>query len=166
MNKKDLEIDLYEPMRKWLQQLLIDKYKHRKCEIDVVDSHAVALDTVLEKYGVVSSYPQAVGLDIQIDVLGIVKLSHSTDLFFIEAKKTDLNLHDLGQLWAYCKLINPSGAYLLSSKGLGSLSKILLNLGREDLLDFGNGKIIKKMQVAKWDKVKGSIDNNSVIPKI
>lgn len=77
-----------------------------------------------------------------------------------------LNLHDLGQLWAYCKLINPSSAFLLSSQGLGCLDKILKNLKREDMLDFGNGKILKKMYVGKWDVQRNTVDNNSIVPKI
>ena len=75
-------------------------------------------------------------------------------------------MHDLGQLWAYCKLINPADAYLLSSKGLGSLNNILKVYAREDMLDFGNGKVIKKMKVAKWDVLRNTVDNNSMIPKL
>ena len=67
-----------------------------------------------------------------------------------------LNLHDLGQLWAYCKLCNPAEAFLLSSAGIGSLNKILNNLSRTDLLDFGDGRKIKKMQIAKWDVIANS----------
>ena len=40
------------------------------------------------------------------------------------------------------------------------------NLHRTDLLDFGDGKKIKKMQIAKWDVVKKTIDYKSVVPKI
>ena len=75
-------------------------------------------------------------------------------------------MHDLGQLWAYCKLCDPSEAFLLSSAGLGSLDKVFNVLGREDLLSFGDGKIIKKMQIAKWDVSRNTIDNNSIVPKM
>ena len=160
------ELELYEPMCKWLKQLLEYKFRKQKCEIIVEDTHAISLDVVLENHGIISDYPQAVGLDIQIDVIGIVKLSSESKLTFIEAKKTPLSLHDLGQLWAYCKLINPDSAYLLSSSGLGSLDKILKNLKREDMLDFGDGRTIKKMKVATWDIKRGSIDNNSIVPRI
>ena len=166
MSNVKREFELYEPMCMWLMQQLKDKYKRENCEVIVVDSHAVTLDTVLEKYGVISDYPQAVGLDIQIDVLGIIKRRNKSEIVFIEAKKTTLNLHDLGQLWAYCKLINPMDAYLLSSKGLGSLEKVLKNLNREDMLDFGTGKIIKKMKVAKWDVLRNTIDYTSIVPKL
>lgn len=163
-NNVKYEYELYEPMRVWLQQYLQDKYKG--ATIITVDSHARTLDLYLEEYGVIDRYPQTVGLDIQIDVLGIVIKNGKTQIFFIEAKKTQLNLHDLGQLWAYCKLCDPAEAFLLSSNGLGSLNKILNNLSRIDLLEFGDGKRIKKMQVGKWDISKGSIDYQTLVPKM
>lgn len=151
-------------MRRWLQVYLEDKYKN--AEIITIDSHARTLDSFLGEFNVLDQYPLTVGLDIQVDVLGIVKQRNKTHLVFIEAKKTQLNLHDLGQLWAYCKLCDPLEAFLLSSYGLGSLNKIFNNLLRDDLLDFGDGKKIKKMQVGKWDISSGRIDYNSLIPKI
>ena len=157
------EFELYEPMRLWLQQYLEDK--HKNASIITVDSHARTLDLYLEEYGVIDQYPQTIGLDIQIDVLGIVTRKFQSQIFFIEAKKNPLNLHDLGQLWAYCKLCDPAEAFLLSSNGLGSLNKILNNLSRTDLLDFGDGKLIKKMYVGKWDIGKNAIDYKDFIPK-
>ena len=163
-NNVKKEFELYEPMRIWLQQYLEDNYPNS--QIITIDSHSRTLDLYLEEYGVIDFYPQTVGLDIQIDVLGIVIKNKKPQIFFIEAKKTQLNLHDLGQLWAYCKLCDPMGAFLLSSAGLGSLNIILNNLNRTDLLDFGEGKIIKNMQVGKWDIITNSIDFKTLIPKI
>lgn len=164
-NNVKKEIELYEPMRIWLQQYLEDKYK--SSTVITIDSHARTLDLYLEQTQVIDYYPQTIGLDIQIDVLGIVKKkSGKPQIFFIEAKKTQLNLHDLGQLWAYCKLCDPTEAFLLSSLGLGSLNKIMINLHRTDLLDFGDGKKIKKMQIAKWDVAKKTLDYKSIVPKI
>ena len=80
-----LEIELYEPMRKWLQEYLQEKYKG--AEVITIDSHARTLDSYLEEYEIIDKYPQTVGLDIQIDVLGIVKSTRQTDIVFIEAKK-------------------------------------------------------------------------------
>ena len=150
-------------MRCWLQTYLEEKYQG--ATIITVDSHAQTLDLFLEKYGVIDNYPQTVGLDIQIDVLGIIIKGKKTSIVFIEAKKTQLNLHDLGQLWAYCKLCDPAEAFLLSSAGLGSLNKILNNFNRLDLLDFGDGKRIKQMQVGKWDTSANGIDFRTLIPK-
>ena len=161
------EIELYNPMCDWLESNLKDRYKRSSCEIHVIDSHALVLDKILTKYNVIDYFPQTVGLDIQIDVLGIVVFENKKpELHFIEAKKTALNLHDLGQLWAYCKLCDPADAYLLSSAGKGSLSKVLENLHREDLLDFGNGKTIKKMKIGKWDVDRKTIDYLSLVPRM
>lgn len=157
------EFELYEPMRVWLNQYLQDKYSQE--EIITVDAHSERLDRVLRKYGIV--YDVATGIDIQIDVLGIVKNSRgSFKLFFIEAKKTSLSLRDLGQLWAYCKLNDPEEAFLMTSADLGSLNKILNVYKREDLLDFGDGKRIKKMRVAVWNIIKNAPDSSTMIPKL
>lgn len=156
------EFELYEPMRLWLQKYLEDN--NRGAIVTTIDSHARTLDLFLEEEGIIDQYPQTVGLDIQIDVLGIIKKKNKSEIAFIEAKKTQLNLHDLGQLWAYCRLCDPSEAFLLSSAGMGSLDKILKNLNRIDLLNFGDGKKIKNMKVAKWSLTQNSIDYTTMIP--
>lgn len=156
------ESDLYEPMRAWLEQYLKDKYKGY--EIITVDTSLERLDRALARYDIVCE--MANGVDIQIDILGIARKKSVTKIFFIEAKKTKLVLRDLGQLWAYCKLVDPDEAFLFSSEGLGSLNKLLNSFHREDLLDFGDGRKIKKMRVGKWDVKKNTVDFNTLIPKI
>lgn len=157
-----LENELYEPMRVWLEQYLNDKYKGY--DIIAVDTSQERLDRALSRYGIVCE--AANGVDIQIDVLGIARKNKDIKLFFIEAKKTRLTLRDLGQLWAYCKLIDPEEAFLLSSTGLGSLGKLIISFAREDLLDYGLGKKIKKMRVGKWNVSKNTIDFETLVPKI
>lgn len=157
-----LEEELYEPMRVWLEQYLTDKYKGQ--EIIVVDTHSERLDRALAKYGIVNE--MANGVDIQIDVLGIARKQGKVKLFFIEAKKTKLTLRDLGQLWSYCKLVDPEEAFLLTSADLGSLRKLLVSFKREDLLDFGDGKKIKKMRVGCWDITKNTPEWSTVMPKM
>ena len=70
-------------MKKWLQGYLEDNYKGYK--IITVDAHLERLDRVLAKYDIVNEL--AVGLDLQIDVLGVAKRGNTVKLFFIEAKK-------------------------------------------------------------------------------
>lgn len=166
MNNVKSEFDLYPGMCRWMETYLNEKFSGKRCKVIVVDCHSVYLDSVLEKYDVIKYYPQIVGLKIEIDVLGIVVKKDGAELYLVEAKKTALNLQNLGQLLMYCKLCNPEEAYLLSSAGLGGLKKVLNNLGREDLLDYGNGKRIKKINVARWDITKDGIDNHSIVPKI
>lgn len=83
------------------------------------------LDSVLERHGVIEEYPEVVGIGIQIDVLGIVKEKRKVFLFFIEAKKTHLNTHDLGQILIYSRICDPEKAFLFSSAGTGSLEKLI-----------------------------------------
>lgn len=156
------EFELYEPMRNWLHKYLEDKY--RGFEIVTLDAHAERLDRALVKLGIVNEL--ATGVDIQIDILGIARKKNIVKLFFIEAKKTNLTLRDLGQLWSYCKLIDPEEAFLMTSAELGSLNKLLHIFKREDLLDFGEGKHIKKMKVAVWNLSSNSPDLTSMLPKI
>ena len=164
LNNKNVksEFELYPPMQQWLQQYLIDKYKGY--DIITVDAHAERLDRVLVKYGITNEI--ATGVDIQIDILGIARKNEIVKLFFIEAKKTNLNLRDLGQLWSYCKLIDPEEAFLMTSAELGGLNKILKTFKREDLLDFGDGKKLKKMKVAIWNLSSNSPDLSNMLPKL
>jgi hypothetical protein len=159
------EFDLYLPMCDWLRQYLEDKYKN--CEVIVADTHSERLDRALQRYGVIGEVVEiAMGIDIQIDVLGIVHNKKDVKLFFVEAKKTSLTLKDLGQLWAYCKLINPEEAFLLTSADLGSLNKLMNVYNREDLLDFGDGKAIKKMKVGVWSVNSRSPEIGKMFPKL
>ena len=82
-NNVTKEFELYEPMRLWLQQYLENKYKGAK--VTTIDSHARTLDTYLEQFGIIDRYPQSVGLDIQIDVLGIIINKGKPNIAFIEA---------------------------------------------------------------------------------
>lgn len=157
-----LEEELYEPMRQWLESYMRDNYKG--FEVVTVDCHNERLDRVLAKYNIVKE--QANGVDIQIDVLGIAYKKNKVNLIFIEAKKNKLTLRDLGQLWAYCKLVDPDEAFLLTASDLGILKKLIAGFKREDLLDFGNGKRMKKMVIGKWDIHRDAPDLNSFLPKI
>ena len=164
VNKKNVqsEFDLYEPMRLWLHNYLEDKYKG--FEIITLDAHAERLDRTLARLDIINDL--ATGVDIQIDILGVARKKGIIKLFFIEAKKTSLTLRDLGQLWSYCKLIDPEEAFLMTSAELGSLNKLLNTFKREDLLDFGDGKHIKKMKIAVWNLSSNSPELTSMIPKL
>ena len=51
----------------------------------------------------------------------------------------------------------------MSFAGIGSLNKILNNLSRTDLLDFGDGRKIKKMPVARWAVRANSVDYRNLV---
>lgn len=67
--------------------------------------------------------------------------------------------------WFGANLFQVASSCCLSA-GIGSLNKILNNLSRTDLLDFGDGRKIKKMQVARWDAIANSVDYRSLVPRI
>lgn len=163
MNKNvSLERELYSPMCDWLRNYL--EHNYRTAEIRVLDTSQVNLDCVLDSLGVLNEYPQVIGIGMQIDVLGVVKTKFKTLLFFIEAKKTALNTHDLGQILVYSRICNPEKAFLFSSVGMGALEKLIKE--REDLTFYSNDKKLKMIQIGKWDVVKRMPDISSMIPKL
>ena len=130
------EKDLYPGITKWLELYLNDKYKGYEI-ITTYEGSVQKLDVVLQKYNV--DEPMAKGLDIEVDVIGILKKGDEHKLVFVEVKNTYLNLNNLGQLWGYCQLINPEEAFLVSPAGLGSLTKVLFDFNRRDILRYGDG---------------------------
>lgn len=156
------EEKLYPEIKEWLQNYLTDKYKG--CTIETTyETSRRSLDVVLKSKGI--QCKEAIGLQIKVDVVGILKRGNDFKLVFVEVKDAELTLKDLGQLWGYTQLIDPVESFLISSKGLGRLSYLFNVLKREDLLRFGT-KINKFMQLAKWDKGRKCIDYASLIPKI
>ncbi|MBI2542007.1 hypothetical protein HYV80_04825 [Candidatus Woesearchaeota archaeon] len=156
------EENLYPEIKEWLQNYLTDKYKGYTIETTYETSRR-NLDIILKSKGI--QCKEAIGLQIKVDVVGILKRGNDFKLVFVEVKDTELTLKDLGQLWGYTQLINPIESFLISSSGFGRLSYLFNILKREDLLKFGI-KINKFMQLAKWDKSRKSIDYSSLIPKI
>ncbi|MEK6982984.1 MAG: hypothetical protein AABX33_00290 [Nanoarchaeota archaeon] len=156
------EEKLYPEIKEWLQNYLTDKYKGHTVETTFETSRR-NLDVVLKSKGI--QCKEAIGLQIKVDVVGILKRGDEFKLVFVEVKDTELTLKDLGQLWGYTQLIDPIESLLVSSKGLGRLSHLFNVLRREDVLKFGT-KTNKFMQIAKWDKVRSCIDYSSLTPKI
>ncbi len=156
------EEKLYPEIKEWLQQYLTDKYKRYTIETTFETSRR-NLDAVLKSKGI--DCKEATGLNIKVDIVGILRKSGDYNLVFIEVKDAELTLKDLGQLWGYTQLINPVESFLISPKGLGVLSHLFNILKREDLLRYGL-KENKFMRVAKWDKSRKSVDYGSLIPKV
>ncbi len=156
------EEDLYPDISNWLNLYLKEKYPGYSIETTYTTAR-VSLDSLLSSRNIILN--EAVGLNIKIDIVGILRRGSQNKLAFIEVKNKELTLKDLGQLWGYTQLIDPVESFLISSSGLGALSKILKVLKREDLLKYGDNQE-KMMKVAKWDLLKKSIDYDSLIPKI
>jgi len=156
------ERDLYPDIKNWLDKYLKDKYKGYSIET-TFETYKKTLDAILKKRNIILK--EAIGLSIKIDIIGILKRANISELVFVEVKNKPLTLKDLGQLWGYTQLINPLESFLISSKGLGSLSYIFNVLKREDLLRYST-KGGRFMRIAKWDVRRKSIDYDTLIPKI
>ena len=156
------EIRLYPDIEKWLENYLRDRYKRWNVETTHKTSK-IALDVVLKEKGI--EIKEAIGLGIKVDIVGILTRKSEVKLALVEVKDKPLTLRDLGQLWGYTQLLNPVESFLISSRGLGTLTYILKVLKREDLLVFGS-KREKMMKIAKWDERRKSIDYATLIPKL
>jgi len=156
------EEELYPEIKEWLQNYLNGKYRGYTIETTYETSRR-NLDVVLKSKGI--ECKEAIGLNIKVDIVGILRRGNEFKLVFVEVKDKELTLKDLGQLWGYTQLLNPIESFLISSKGLGRLSHLFNVLRREDLLKYGI-KSNKFMQIAKWDKRRKSIDYAGLIPKI
>ena len=156
------EEKLYPEIKEWLQNYLNGKYRGYTIETTYETSRR-NLDVVLKSKGI--ECKEAIGLNIKVDIVGILRRGNEFKLVFVEVKDKELTLKDLGQLWGYTQLLNPIESFLISSKGLGRLSHLFNVLRREDLLKYGI-KSNKFMQIAKWDKRRKSIDYAGLIPKI
>lgn len=156
------ETRLYHEIEKWFGDYLRDRYNGWNVETTCKTSK-VALDAVLKERKI--EIKEAIGLGIKVDIVGILTRKSEVKLALVEVKDKPLTLRDLGQLWGYTQLLDPVESFLISSKGLGTLTYILKILKREDLLVFGP-KREKMMKVAKWDERGKSIDYATLIPKL
>ena len=156
------EEKLYPEIKEWLEQYLLDKYKGYDIEVTSQTSRQY-LDIVLKQKGI--QINESVGLNIKVDIVGIMRKGDDVKLIFVEVKDVPLTLKDLGQLWGYTQLLDPEESFLISPKGFGRLSHLFKILKREDLLKYGI-KRNKFMRVAQWDKSRKSIDWGTIIPKI
>src|SRR3989344_5576933 len=100
-----MEKDLYPEIENWLKIYLQDKYKNSKIRTTYASSR-LNLEVVLSNLGVDPTL--AIGLKIKVDIVGIVSNKDVNQLVFVEVKDETLTLKDLGQLWGYSQLMDPT----------------------------------------------------------
>lgn len=156
------EADLYPDIKNWFKYYLQGKFQSSYVETTEETARRY-LDEVLQEKGIYIH--EAVGVKIKIDIVGIIKKKNQQpQVAFVEVKDKSLTLKDLGQLWGYTKLINPVESFLVSSKGTGSLERIINHYNRHDILRYGSNNE-RLMQIAKWDTNRKTIDYSSLMPK-
>lgn len=152
---------LYPEVKEWFHEYLTDRYKKWNV-FTTYKTSTISLDSVLKSINI--KLIDIVGLNIKIDVVGVLRKNNDIRLAFAEVKTAPLTLKDLGQLWGYTQLVNPLESFLLSSGGLGSLDYLFNIRHRQDLLYYGLKKEYM-MKICKWDSIRKSVDILSIIPK-
>lgn len=85
---------------------------------------------------------------------------------FYRSQEDQINIKRFRATMGLLQTSGSGRSFLLTSADLGSLRKLIAGFKREDLLDFGNGKIIKKMKIGRWEVSKDRPDLSSFLPKI
>ena len=162
MSLPRIEEELYPEIRVWLNNYLKEKYgKSRWSVLVSEDSHKHFIEDSLERMGV--SRGLFLRLKIKVDIVALLRKGNQQELVLMEVKLPSTTLKDLGQLWGYTQLLNPLESFLVSSSGTGSLNELYHSLHRDDLFTYGN-KGERRMIVGRWDTIRKTIDESSIIP--
>lgn len=155
------EVELYEPVRTWLEKVLRERYK--RMDIRVFDTHKVKLSRLINDLGMQNLFPQFNAWDVKVDITGVVSNDKNGYLALVECKVKQLTLRDIGQLLGYSIVVNPILSVLTSpSSPTDPLITLLKDYGRLDVLEYGPQK--RHIRIAKWDNVKNEVIPSSVLP--
>lgn len=133
---------MYQPVARWMARFLRARY--RSAEVAVIDASTQKLASVIENSQLQGrlSLQQGLPLDwptweLQVDVVGFVRVANLTQLAFAECKNVPLTLDHLAQLLGYARIARPQYAFLLSPQGAKlSLVQLLRTHQRLDVLEF------------------------------
>lgn len=158
--KKFEEKSLYPYIREWFENYLRSKY--RSANVSVFDTHNRILSRFLQENGFHIHFPMFDTFEIKVDLSGIIERKGTFDLAFVEVKKNPINLRDVGQLLGYCKVANPLSAFIISPNWISTpLHRLILNYGKENILQFSN----RKIRVAEWNLDSKSINYDNLLPR-
>lgn len=158
----DSEEQLYPEIREWLSRYLSEKYGKSKWSVLVSeDSHKHFIEDALKRMGVNKGL--FLRLKIKVDIVALLRRGSREELVLMEVKLPPASLKDLGQLWGYTQLLNPLESFLVSPNGTGTLNELYHVMNRDDLFTYGL-KGEKKMVVGRWDTVRKTLDESTIIP--
>lgn len=158
------EREMYEPVRKWLDRFLRDRFKD--AQIRVYDGPPTKLLNILRRSGPEKTLPSDWPTwDIQVDVVGFIQMPDVTHLALVECKNTALTIAHLAQLLGYARIARPRFAFLIAPQGMtGALTQLLRIYHRFDVLEYiQQDKSPRALILARWDANSRSIDRTSVI---
>jgi len=154
------ETELYNPIRRWLDGLLHDRYKRSR--VQVFDTHHLKLSSFLPSKGLDGLFPECAAYDIKVDILGIVRRGAKAGLVLVECKTKPVRLLDVGQLLGYGRIVKPLGAFLISPGGASQpLETLLRTFGRYDILEYSDGR---HLTIARWRVSSQDIDHSDLLP--
>ncbi len=157
------EEKLYKPICIWLCKLLNSRY--RDSRIIVADTSTTRLSSWLQKNKIARFFKDSECYDFKIDVTGVIIKSNNASLYFVECKASYITLKDIGQIFGYSRIANPTRSIIISPKGASiALEKLITVRGRTDIIDYSMNRKANIIRICKWDIDKQSIDYNSTIP--
>lgn len=141
--KDNPEQKLYEPICKWFEKYLSNKFNE---EIKTHDTSSFYLDRFIMQNDLFEQFDFCTQLKIKPDIVGF-HIS-SKNISFVEVKVGELTLKDLGQLLGYCMVANPKIALLVSPKK-PSINLIKILNVHPDLLKYNENK---RIILGTWKK--------------
>jgi hypothetical protein len=155
------EYDLYEPIRLWLNNILIQQFK--RMQVQVIDSHKIKLSKLISELGFQRLFPQFNAWDVKIDITGIVSDGKTGHIALVECKANQLTLRDVAQLIGYSIVVKPILSILVSpAPPTDPLITLLKDYGRLDILRYGAKD--QYIRIATWDMAKQEVIPASLLP--
>ena len=161
------KVEIYPDIINWLQRFLRERFPRH--QIDIRDTHSMALNRFVERHQLTHYFDTKVWqtYDIRADITGFVAQGERLGLVLVECKTTPITIAHISKLWGYCRVAQPSIAYLISTSGIGdAVRSLILSYGRTDILEYhwAHGQDYRSLILAKWDEIAKTIDMESVLP--
>lgn len=155
------EREMYQPIAKWLQHFLRQRFKG--AEVWVGDVHARKVSHVLMREGLSHFFPESETYEVKVDVLGVIVHKQKGSLAIVECKIKPVTLMDLAQIVGYSKVLKPAFAIILSPKGWSAaIEKLINTFNRDDILEYGDDR---KVVIARWDAKAAAVSYGESLPQ-
>ena len=155
------ELDMYEPVRAWLERRLKEEWKQG--DIFAYDTHDKRLSDFINENGLhefVQDHAYS-SFDIKVDITGFIRNKSNSGMVFVECKIPQASLRDLGQILGYSRIARPLQSYLISNTGISPYLKSLITVyGRRDVLEYyeERGTQPRMIEIRKWNQATEDLD--------
>ncbi len=157
---------MYPFVEQWLNAFLKERYPQRQASTLICNSQK--LNAVVRRLGLTSLLPgEWQSWDVKVDIVGFAHDDRSIAIALVECKIKPVSLQYLSQIIGYSRVVKPDLSLILSPQGVSDpLKKLILNFGREDILEYGDKhhQGPRKIVIARWDTNTNTPDYGSLIP--